>query len=198
MQLKNIQGILSGALIGALTCANVFLGGANIASANTLLFVPVTYLNSSATTTAGTTYITAGTATTTFQLDTTALPGGFANDAATLLVRFTSTTSPTAILNINVEYSQDCIDWYEDGGVQVNSFATTTKPFYLAVNQFVFNFASTTAGLAAPGAQFATSSRALLIKTPTRCTRAVFSVPIGSNPAAVFAEWVPIRQRLAN
>lgn len=148
----------------------------------------------SATATTTATYISAGNATTTHAYDAYAQPSGFALDQAMLLFQH-SASSTLSKVRVNIEYSQDGIDWYQDGGTSANGYATTSKPYNLTqVMQYENAFASTTAGLGAPAANAATTTRALLVKTYTRFVRAVFTVPTGDGAAAIWSEWVPVRQ----
>lgn len=162
--------------------------------------VPATTSNNTSTTT--TSYMTAGLATTTLTCDSysvtcvttgaIARPLGY-NRAILLLQMVASTTGTT--LRINTEYSQDGIDWYQDGGAAVENFATTTKPFDVSqVAQYNLNFASSTAGLGAvPNVVNSTTTRAIILKTPTRFIRAIFTVPIGSGAVGVWAQMTPSR-----
>lgn len=189
INLKKVLGWGSVCLI--LSCILV----TGIAKANTLLFP---YTTSTATATTTPSFMTPGTATTTLVLDSYTAPGGYANDAATLFIQLSSSSTPTA-LNTNLEYSQDGVDWFEDGGTMAANYATTTKPFDISqVNQFRLNYASSTAGLGPVSATRATTTRALLVKTPTRFVRAIFTIPIGFGNGSVWASWIPNRQRITN
>lgn len=167
------------------------LGIALIAKANPLKF-PSTSKSATATTTVS--YMTAGVATTTHQYDAYSQPSGFAVDHATLFVSQYASSTASAI-DINIEYSQDGIDWYQNGGGFTDAYASTTKVFDIEqTSKMRFGFASSTAGLPSPVAKLATTTRAVSVQTPTRFVRAIFSVPVGSTPTAVWSEWVPIRQ----
>ena len=171
------------------------IGVVGIASANPLRFGST---SRSATATTSPTYMTSGTATTTSPtLDAYVQPSGFALDRATLLVRM-GASSTASILNINIEYSHDAVDWYEEGGTLVNGYATTSNPFYLTpVKNYVMNFASSTPGLGTLGS-IGTTTRAIKVETPTRYVRAVFSIPVGASASNVWSEWVPIRETSEN
>lgn len=185
-----ILSLIAGAMIATA------LGLAHVAGANPLRFPP-TSKSAAATTTLS--YLTAGTATTTHQYDSyqiTSLsnPSAFALDRALLLIRLSASSTP-ATLRAYIEYSQDGIDWYQDGGTNADGFATTTKPIDISQPAaYDLRFASTTAGHGLPGATSATTTRAILVKTYSRFVRAVFTVPAGSQPVNVWSEWVPVRQ----
>lgn len=141
-------------------------------------------------------YLTAGAATTTSTFDTQS-DGGLSAESATLLfwVRATTTTST---LNINIQYSQDNIDWFQDAGTLAPSFATTTVTNYYLTNaaQYTFSFASSTAdaNLGAAVATISTTTRALSVSAPTRYIRAVFSVPVGAAASAIWTDWAAKKQ----
>ncbi len=178
---------------------------------------PLSFLAPLATNTATTspTYMTAGTATTTICYDSFSATGSctavatgatgrpLSSDRVALLVQMvaSSTLTPLIQLRVNTEYSQDGIDWYQDGGTAQNNFATTTKPFDISqVPQYNLNFASSTAGLGAvpAGVTTATTTRIIVLTTPTRFVRAIFTVPIGSGASNVWAQLVPSRQQNSN
>lgn len=149
----------------------------------------------SATATTTVVAMTPGTATTTNTYDAYSQPSGFALNRATLFVQLGGATVPTATMNINFEYSNDGVDWYEVAGGYNFGWATSTKPFDLAqVFQYKFNFASSTAGLGVVPLTDATTTRAILVDTPTRYVRAIFSVPPGASNVNVWSEWVPLRE----
>lgn len=149
-----------------------------------------------ATATTTVTYMTPGTATTTLTYDTflvgTNTIATTKASYATLLIQFAG-SSTASVLRTNIEYSDDGIDWYQDGGTSFN-FATSTKPYDIGqVAFFNYAFSSTTAGLGA--AINATSTRAVILNTPLRYTRAIFTLPIGSLNGAVWAQIVPTKER---
>lgn len=140
-------------------------------------------------------YMTAGTATTTLTYDTYASVGNItATLKGALLVQLVGSSTAT-VLNVNTEYSQDGIDWYQDAGLFNVGYATSSKPVDIGqVNQFTFAFASSTAGLGAVPALNATTSRAIPVSTPTRFVRFVFTLPVGSKSGAVWAQFVPQKE----
>lgn len=162
-----------------------------VARANPLFFAVTTQ---TATATTSPSYMTAGTATTTLTLDTYSSGNSRAAYSATLLIQLAASSTATT-LRTNIEYSQDGVDWYQDGGSLFPNFATTSKPFDIGqVNQFSLTYASSTAGLGAVPASQATTTRAVKINTPTRYVRAVFTLPTGSAAGAVWAQFVPIKE----
>ena len=195
MNITKSRLFLSGLL---LAIAATILGIMNVASANPLRF-PNTLRSATATSTVN--YMAAGVGTTTsptldaFAQSSTSSgqPSAFAHDYATLFVQMGASSTVSA-LRINIEYSHDNMDWYEDTGSYYSGYATTTKPFDVGqVAQFHLGFASSTPGRVATEGD-ATTTRAIKIATPTRYVRAIFSVPAGAEGANVWSEWVPIKQ----
>ncbi len=171
----------------------VVFTNSNIVKANP--YVSATPIRT-ATATTTVTYMTAGTATTTLTYDTFLVGSNTIATTkasyAALLIQFTG-SSTASTLRTNIEYSDDGIDWYQDGGSSFN-FSTTTKPYDIGqVAFFSYNFSSTTAGLGAGNAT--TSTRAVLLNTPLRFTRAVFTLPSGSLNGAVWATIIPTKER---
>lgn len=157
-------------------------------------------------------YLTAGQATTTLAVDTQG-DGGQVADSASLLVQQTaSTTGPVgqagSILAWRYEYANttivngsvvDCTtvplscDWYSDS-VQNSTVATST---YETGNyaEHLWPFASSTPGGLAQGLTNNRGLKRIVVPTPTRYIRAVFYVPIGASPTAVWSEWVTKREQ---
>ncbi len=169
---------------------------------------PVSTSTDEATTTVA--YISAGLSTTTlvydaFQLgnSTTLIPR--AADQASLIY-WMNATNTTSELNINIQYSPgrvgvDCkalptgCDWYQDRGTMGVNTATTSAPTFslFGVTQFNHVFASSTPELIA-NATNASTTGIILLKTPMRYTRAIFTVPIGAANVGVWAAFVPVRE----
>src|SRR3990167_10772370 len=140
------------------------------------------------------TYIAAGTATTTLSWDTQE-DGGFSVDEATLNIMFAATTT-TSILNIQVQHSQNGIDWFPGAPGNVTAYATSSTPFDIGTIQTVsYRFSSTTQDqIAVTDARSATSTRATRIPVPERYVRAIFSIdPAGGN-GAFWAQFVGKRE----
>jgi hypothetical protein len=162
---------------------------------------PPTAATGAATTTVA--YMTPGTATTTVTYDAYNLNGtnqagavhSFAADSALAFVQFAG-SSTSATLNVNEEYSQNNIDWFQGSQTLVNGNSTTTLPDSLTpVPQYQYAFASSTSGLGAvTNANSATTSLAISIPTPSRYIRLIFSLKIGGTNGAVWALVLPKKE----
>jgi hypothetical protein len=156
-------------------------------------FFPVTVQTATATTSP--LFIpSGGTATSTLVLDSYSSGNPRAASQATLLMQLAASTTPgTATLRINIQYSQDNVDWYDTVLNTVGGYSTTTRTFDIGtINQISYPFSSTTADL---GAGFsATSTRAISVQTPTRYVRAVFTSPPGATSLSYWAQWVPLKE----
>lgn len=183
--------------IGIFTAQNV--------KANPRFFPVVTKLTTSTTSPI---FIQAGLATTTMAVDSYQSGNPTAFLQGTLLVQVSATTSNPA-LNINVEYAhdpingQDCTvvqgacDWFQNTGTPNLAYSTTSKAYDISqVSSFNWNFTPSNAGLGATVAGNASSTRAISINIPTRYARFVFSVPNGAGTSAVWAEFVPLKERV--
>lgn len=162
--------------------------GTNIAKANPS-YTALSVQTATATTTAS--FIGVGTGTTTLMYDSytasntcgaTTLANYTIADQATILTQLAA-SSTSSVLGIAVEYSNDCVDWYQDS---VN-VSTTTTPTALvnnlnAVNTFTWIAPST-----------ATTSKAVLVKTPTRYMRVKYSLTGAAG--AVWGQIIPAKQR---
>ena len=170
-------------------------------AAGTALANPSYFANGTSTAAATTTkaFMTPGTGTSTtpvYDAYAQTFSGGITSksDKAGLLVQFTG-SSTASILGAAVEYSQDGIDWYRNFVVDPNQIATsTTSSTFSVVNPFAFSwkFASSTLGTAS-AVNPNLSTAALLIPTPFRYTRVVFTLT-GAN-GAVWAQLVPIKEQ---
>lgn len=168
--------------------------GATIAHANPSFFAPQAV---SATATSTLTYIIPGTATTTIVYDAYNLNGtnqsspsdSVAADGVTLAVQLTASSTNTA-LAINLEYSQDNIDWYQS---ELSTQATTTPVQNVTIAQsYLWAFASTTPGMGAPAGT--RQMKVISVQTPVRYVRAVFTIPVGSTNGAIWAAFIPKKQ----
>lgn len=145
-----------------------------------------------------TTYFNAGglsTTTLTFDLGVGAAQ---AADSASLTIQLTSTTSqPT--LNVDIQYSQDGVDWYASSlnlDYQING---TTTPSISNPQVIQFTFATSTinrSAAAANGTATSSTNRIVNIKTPVRYVRAVnYITPgTGSTAALLWEEFIAKRQ----
>lgn len=154
-----------------------------------------TFSVSTATATTSPAYLTPGTGTTTLTYDSYIPSGAGVNtisNFASLLIQYNG-SSTVSRLNVDIEYSDDGIDWYQDGGTLANNYSTTTKPFDITtVNQFSWLAASSTLGRTTTSS--ATSTRIITIRTPVRYTRAVFTAPIGTGSGAIWAKMSPAKE----
>lgn len=142
-------------------------------------------------------YMTAGTATTTYYMDTGAGTAGSTDGAVfrTLLVGSSTASS----INIAIEYANgggDCIttptscEWFSD---TLNGATTTLSRNISTLNTYLLNYASTTVGGAA-GTGNGRNTRIFRVETPVRYLRAVITMPIGSLNGAVWGEFIGKRQ----
>lgn len=161
-------------IIAAIASLAAFASFAGYVHANPGYFVPTVQ---TATATTSISYMTPGTATTTLQYDTYNTGNNYATNYATLLARFAASSTPT--FAINLEYSQDGIDWY--GNTLFNNSTTTAAYSLNVTNSYTFSPAASS------------TLRAIKIDTPTRFVRANLSVA-GSN-GGVWAQFVPNKER---
>lgn len=169
----------------------------NQAKANPSYFTPTVQ---TATATTSPSYMTPGTSTTTLTFDShyvNTLGNNTKADSAVLLTQFAG-SSTASTLHLEIEYSQDGVDWYRDNLMSLNGISTTTQVMNVSpFNSMDWKFASSTVGgknlTAASGA---TSTKAIIIPTPTRYVRVVYSLNIVANGSgAVWAQIVPSKQR---
>lgn len=154
MAKRSNLGWVSGILLAAALLLSIF--GFSIAEAASVDFNVVN--TAPATTTLS--YMTPGTATTTLTYDT--LFNG--SDSAVLLTQFTA-SSTSSVLNMNVQYSQDGIDWYADDLIDSINSTTTPNKSIQVVNTYSWIALGTTV-----------ANRAITIPTPTRYTRVQYSI----------------------
>jgi len=134
-------------------------------------------------------HLTGGTATTTLTFDTGA-SASTAVDEAVLLINLTASSTNTT-LNWEYEYSQDGATWYKDNV----STATTSIIFVLQTpSSFSWVYASTTVGGIGVSSTTNTGAKTVLVPTPTRYVRVIFSLAAGGTNGALFAEIVGKRQ----
>jgi hypothetical protein len=145
-----------------------------------------------ATATTSPVFLVDGTSTSTLTYDTYTGGNNYLADKAVLAMQFAG-SSTSAVLGINLEYSQDGIDWYQN---DLNSGATTTRAINLQPRtSYSWTFASTTIGGILPTTtNTATSTKVLFIDTPLRYVRAVFSIS-GAN-GAIWGQIIPIKQKM--
>ncbi len=165
--MKKISIIIGVAAILAIT---------GIVSANSSFFLPNT---PTAAATTSLSYMGIGTATTTLSYDS--FQGGQyrATDKTAVLVQFVA-SSTSSVLGVDVQYSQDGIDWYSDN---VNTATTSISQVLDTSNRYTWKASGT-----------ATSSKIFTISTPTRYFRAVFSMTGAAG--GIWAQFVPQRQAI--
>lgn len=179
-------------IIGAF--AVVFLFFVGIALAQPSLFTSSANTSSATTSPA---YLGIGTATSTVRYDSQQIDGTnqtyngntWATDSAVLLIQFTA-SSTSSILTVAIECSVDGIDWYQACNPQQVATSTTSLA---PVPKYTWLFASSTPG----GVPFNTTNvnrdtRAITIQTPTRYTRAVFTMTGAAG--AVWASILPKKE----
>jgi hypothetical protein len=186
-------------IIGAAVFMLALVIGGTVAFANPSYFGPGVTTNSAASTTPA--YMTPGAATTTtpvYNSYAQNINGGlhFKADKATLGVQFLA-SSTNSTLNIAVEYSNDGVDWYRDFTLDSNAMGTTTTPYNLSIpHTMSWKFASSSVGGLGVAANNNMSTAYLIIPTPAKYTRVVFSCAIGGTNCGVWAELTPIREML--
>lgn len=182
--MKNIKYIS----IGVLSIL-IILGYFQIALANPSNFVPPVTTSSATTSPA---YMGIGLATSTLTYDTYRNGNNFITNQMTLLNQFAG-SSTASILSIKIEYSQDGIDWFQNNLLPIS---TTTTNISVA-NSYLWAYASTTVGTQGlNAANSALATKALLIQTPTRFVRAVYSLTGGAG--SIWGEWVPSKEIAQN
>jgi hypothetical protein len=187
---------ISAAWIVGLVALSVFLTAIPAAHANPSIFANGVTTGSAASTSPA--FMTPGTGTSTtpvYDAQLQTFSGGFTSktDAAGLLIQFTA-SSTNSVLSAAVEYSQDGVDWYRNFVIDPTQIGTTTTPFSFNTPFSVkWTFASSTVGGSGAIANNNRSTAALLIPTPFRYTRVVFSLT-GAN-GAVWAQLVPIKEQ---
>lgn len=187
----------------ALLLGAIFLTGAMFFFVSTAHANPEGFIRSRpAVATSSPSYMTPGTATTTYSVDTGAGNTFAPNNVAILLTQFTA-SSTASVLAWRYEFSQDSscgtnpttADWYAYDAPITENAVGTTSPLALSSLPLEnkWTFASSTPGAGAAtstGADGNTIKKAILVPLHTRCARAMFYVPVGAGNAGVWAEWV--------
>lgn len=181
-------------IIGAIALtAAVLLTFTNLASANPSQTIrnntsSATTLASSVATSSQVAWQTAGTATTTIVLNSNIGGDTIADSGVLILYRLAA--GGTTKTKIDLEYSMDCDatspDWY---GVATTSIGTTVTTGNAGLT---WQFASSTrGGISRP---LNTDTIAIPITFPTRCVRAVLTVPVGSASSSIYGEFIAKKQ----
>ena len=157
---------------------------------------PTYYSNISRTATATTTvsYMTPGVGTTSLVYDTydPSIGTNRAADDLALLIQFTA-SSTSSILNINLEYSNDGVDYYQN---RMGDKATTTARAALSpIDSFEWKFSSSTPGLGGVPSNNNRDNRIVSVHSPTRFVRVIFSTPIGAANGGVWAAFQAKREK---
>ena len=174
-----------------MTIALVYAFGVQIAKAQPT-YIGLTVQTATATTSVR--YLTPGTGTTTLTYDAyVPTTNSYTPAFATLLIQFAG-SSTASTLGINIEYSQDGIDWYKSSTLSPFSPGTTTNAVNLgATNSYTWTFASSTVGgTGVTAATGATSTRAIMLSTPLRYVRSVVSITGAGG--AVWQQIVPTKE----
>lgn len=200
--ITHTMSITNKILAGLLFAALAVVGAASFgiyAKANPSFFIRSSNTSTvfpSATTT--TTYFNAGGVSTTTLAFDLGVGGAQGADSASLLVQLTSTTSqPT--LNIDIQYSQDNVDWYAANlASDFQQYATGT-PTIGPVQTIQFLFSTSTINRTAAalnGTATSSTNRIVNLKVPTRYIRAInYITPgTGSTAALLWEEFVAKRQ----
>lgn len=189
--LKKVSFVLIGVVLGGLIGLSALVVKAN----------PSFYISGYYTNVATSSYAymrTGGVSTSTLVYDSLVDGSSFASNQVSLLVQLTSTTTGNPILNTDIQYSQDGIDWYAIAqGTDVTSGIGSTSPSLTNPAVFTFTYASSTDSRVALGPANAgtTSNRILNINIPTRYVRAV-SYTVGGTGSAVgvWMQWIGQKQ----
>lgn len=162
---------------------------------------------SSSTASSTVTYMTPGTATTTVIYDSygqggtnqTSAYNSSKTDEAFLAIQLTASSTSTT-LNVDLEFANgsncyaapNTCDWYRNN---LEALSTTTSPALLNQNQtMTWTFASSTQGQIGDPTKINRVNKMVTIPTPTRYTRAIFTLPAGSANGAVYAEIQPVKE----
>lgn len=128
---------------------------------------------------------------------TTAPVNSVLSDLAYLRVMLTPSSTALSVLNVNFLASENGQDWYHLSSNVFNLVgATTTYSGGIIQTMQINQSASTTYDYSpVSSANSATTTRMAQIPTPARYIRAIFTVPIGAQPLAMWAEIVGQKQR---
>lgn len=159
---------------------------AMIPSASTVNANPI-YVGATAQTATATSspaFIGVGTATSTVTYDAYASTTlQYVPTMASLLVQFTA-SSTSSVLAINLQYSNDGIDWYQDSVYGALGHGTSTQAIDLA----------TTNSITWKAAGTAVTNRIIMIPTPTRYVRVISSLTGAAG--AVWVQVAPIKEKI--
>lgn len=137
------------------------------------------------------TYMTPGNATTTYSFDAYSVGGPNGWKTMAFNLQFTA-SSTLSIVNVEIQHSQDGIDWHSDGTFPM--LGATSSPTYTVntVNKYQVTYASSTIG--ASPTNSATMLRSLDIPVKERWVRVVVTMPIGSLNGAVWGDLIGTKE----
>lgn len=130
------------------------------------------------------TYMSAGTATSTYQFDSPSYSSGkeasnMSVDKIAVYIQFTASTTGS-VLGITPQYSNNNIDWYNYNAF--NSTVTSSGYTNLASSSITYYYNPNSTIASTTGTVF------IVPDVPSVHERLVFSIPVGSTPGAVYAE----------
>ena len=148
-------------------------------------------------------YMTPGTATTTLVIDSfklvqssTETPNPTAYNALSLAIQFEATSTSSSLARY-YEYSSDNIDWYPENEVTTINATTTIEIQHRKLYQFSFPATSTPLSNAELPVTNGKARVHKIVDVPilARYVRVNFYIPVGSTNGAVWAEFMPRKER---
>lgn len=141
-------------------------------------------------------FLIPGTATSSLTYDAYSNPTSntYKSDYIALAMMFRG-SSTAAVLGMELEYSQDGIDWYKDSLINsLGGRSTTTNAMNISgSNALSWTFASTTVGGQAMNTVTRDHPRrVVMVPTPMRYVRAIFTIT-GAN-GAIWAQMIPTKE----
>ena len=192
--MESLKNTIITLAIIALVIAAVIASGVTVAKANPSYFVRNSSSSSTNCTMSASTsvaYMTAGRATTTLTLNAVGCGSSRAIDSAALML-YRNASAPGTRTRIKFEFSDDCDastggSWYAPVATSTD-YVVDTDAAVNSFNAITWQFASTTIG----GGVAASDSDTLLIpiRVPTKCVRAVLTVPIGAASSSIWGALV--------
>lgn len=140
-------------------------------------------IQTTATATTTMSYMTPGTATTTYQFDSASYSSGKVLnmqgiDSGSMMIQFAASSS-AASLAYQFQYSNNNIDWYGES----SSFGTVSGS-----NNSLFEASSTITHIWTPGVTGTSTKLVTIPVAAAQHERVVFSIPVGTANGAVYAE----------
>lgn len=151
------------------------------------------------------TFMTAGTATTTLYQPAYNNGNSMGINSATLKVQFTGSSTASS-LNIAFEYADDssgtnCVttpascDWYKDSLFGSGAVVSTTTSAVGIGTTNVYSLPFSSSTLSGAGGISSRTNRLINVQTPAQYVRAVITMPVGSLNGAVWAQFIPSKER---